>query len=133
MGVQQRLYTSVLSSSLQIWCLDAFFRVVFIVIISEFRSQVPLSPLSSGTTWMQEMVTLITSRGDPHLCQTVPNWTRAPWLEQHYFTTLLEASSTAPRVITTHLHHHLLVPALQGSKAKVHIYIFCAGCIQSSF
>ncbi|XP_047437080.1 sulfotransferase family 5A, member 1 [Mugil cephalus] len=76
----------------------------------------------SGTTWMQEIVTLITSRGDPHLCQTVPNWTRAPWLEQHYFATLLEASSTTPRVITTHLPHHLLVPVLQGSKAKV-IYV----------
>ncbi|XP_029318661.1 sulfotransferase family 5A, member 1 [Cottoperca gobio] len=73
----------------------------------------------SGTTWMQEIVTLISSKGDPHVSQTVPNWARAPWLEHHYFA---ETSPTTPRVITTHLPHHLLGPALQGSKAKV-IYV----------
>ncbi|KAM3877053.1 sulfotransferase family 5A, member 1 [Diretmus argenteus] len=73
----------------------------------------------SGTTWLQEMVTLICNRGDPHLSQTVPNWTLAPWLEQYYCATVLEASSQGPRVITTHLPHHLLGPALQHSKAKV--------------
>ncbi|XP_023280165.1 sulfotransferase family cytosolic 2B member 1-like [Seriola lalandi dorsalis] len=76
----------------------------------------------SGTTWMQEIVTLISGRGDPHLTQNVPNWTRAPWLEQYYCAAVLEASSTTPRVITTHLPHHLLGPTLQGSKAKV-IYV----------
>ncbi|XP_030270867.1 sulfotransferase family 5A, member 1 [Sparus aurata] len=76
----------------------------------------------SGTTWMQEMVTLISNRGDPHLSQTVPNWARAPWLEQHYFAAVLEASSITPRVITTHLPHHLLGLTLQSSKAKV-IYV----------
>lgn len=76
----------------------------------------------SGTTWLQEIVTLISSRGDPHLSQTVPNWTRAPWLEHYYFASILEASSITPRVITTHLPYHLLGPALQGSKAKV-IYV----------
>ncbi|RVE74392.1 hypothetical protein OJAV_G00022050 [Oryzias javanicus] len=76
----------------------------------------------SGTTWMQEIVTLTLSRGDPHLSRTVPNWTRAPWLEQYYFTAVLQASPTTPRVITTHLPHHLLGPALQGSKARV-IYV----------
>eukprot|EP00064_Thunnus_orientalis_P017811 superscaffoldBa00003884_g17897 len=76
----------------------------------------------SGTTWMQEVISLILSRGDPHLSQTVPNWARAPWLEQHYCAAVLGASSTTPRVITTHLPHHLLGPALQGSKAKV-IYV----------
>ncbi|XP_071345453.1 sulfotransferase 2B1-like isoform X1 [Trachinotus anak] len=76
----------------------------------------------SGTTWMQQMVTLISSRGDPHLNQTVPNWARAPWLEQYYFAKALEASSIRPRVITTHLSYQLLGPALQGSKAKV-IYV----------
>lgn len=79
--------------------------------------------LSTGTTWMQEMVTLISNRGDPHLSQTVPNWARAPWLEQHYFAAVLEASSITPRVITTHLPHHLLSLTLQSSKPKV-IYIY---------
>ncbi|XP_041847868.1 sulfotransferase family 5A, member 1 isoform X2 [Melanotaenia boesemani] len=71
---------------------------------------------------MQEIVTLISSRGDPHLSQTVPNWTRAPWLEQYYSAAVMKVPSTTPRFITTHLPHHLLGPALQRSKAKV-IYV----------
>ncbi|XP_013856262.1 sulfotransferase family cytosolic 2B member 1 [Austrofundulus limnaeus] len=77
---------------------------------------------TGGTTWMQEIVTLISSRGDPHLSQTVPNWTRAPWLEQYYCADFLKASSSRPRVLTTHLPHPLLSPALQASKARV-IYV----------
>ncbi|MED6291400.1 hypothetical protein CHARACLAT_023206 [Characodon lateralis] len=76
----------------------------------------------SGTTWMQEIVTLISSRGDPHLSQTIPNWTRAPWLEQYYCADLLKTSTSTPRVLTTHLPHHLLGPALQGTKARI-IYV----------
>ncbi|XP_068594843.1 sulfotransferase 2B1-like [Brachionichthys hirsutus] len=76
----------------------------------------------SGTTWMQQIVTLITSRGDPNIAQTVPNWARAPWLEQIYLKDALEASSLTPRIFTTHLPYQLLSSALQGSKAKV-IYV----------
>uniref|UniRef100_A0A3Q2QYE6 Sulfotransferase n=1 Tax=Fundulus heteroclitus TaxID=8078 RepID=A0A3Q2QYE6_FUNHE len=76
----------------------------------------------SGTTWMQEIVTLISNRGDPHQSQTIPNWTRAPWLEQYYCADLLKTSTSAPRVLTTHLPHSLLGPALQSSKARI-IYV----------
>ncbi|KAM6980490.1 sulfotransferase family 5A, member 1 [Aplochiton taeniatus] len=75
----------------------------------------------SGTTWMQEIVTLIKNHGNPHLSRTVPNWTRAPWLEQYYSAQVLGAAQGA-RVLTTHLPYHLLGPALKGSKAKV-IYV----------
>uniref|UniRef100_A0A3B1IHN4 Sulfotransferase n=1 Tax=Astyanax mexicanus TaxID=7994 RepID=A0A3B1IHN4_ASTMX len=75
----------------------------------------------SGTTWMQEMVTLVSCRGDPLKTQTQPNWARAPWLEQYYCPEVLKASQ-GPRVLTTHLPYHLLSTALQGSKAKV-IYV----------
>ncbi|XP_012674660.1 sulfotransferase family 5A, member 1 [Clupea harengus] len=75
----------------------------------------------SGTTWMQEMVTLIFSHGDPTPSQTLPNWARAPWLEQYYCPHVL-SSSQGPRILTTHLPYHTLAPALRGSKAKV-IYI----------
>lgn len=68
---------------------------------------------------MQEIVSLIMNRGDPHLSQTVPNWARAPWLEHYYFAAVLEASSMTSRVITTHLPHRLLASALQRSNAKV--------------
>ncbi|XP_051581112.1 sulfotransferase 2B1-like [Myxocyprinus asiaticus] len=75
----------------------------------------------SGTTWIQEIITLVLSKGDPTIAQTQPNWARAPWLEQYYCPKFLEASM-GPRIITTHLPYHLLAPALQDSKAKV-IYV----------
>ncbi|XP_051918519.1 sulfotransferase family 5A, member 1 [Hippocampus zosterae] len=75
----------------------------------------------SGTTWMQQILTLITNRGDPYVSQTVPNWARAPWLEHHYSAALVESLSQ-PRMLTTHLPHHMLAEALRGSKAKV-IYV----------
>ncbi|KAL6468861.1 hypothetical protein MHYP_G00223850 [Metynnis hypsauchen] len=75
----------------------------------------------SGTTWMQEMVTLVSSKGDPVRAQTQPNWMRAPWLEQYYCPEVLKASQ-GPRLLTTHLPYQLLATALQGSKAKV-IYV----------
>ncbi|XP_029354267.1 sulfotransferase family 5A, member 1 [Echeneis naucrates] len=76
----------------------------------------------SGTTWIQEMLSLILNKGDPHLSLTVPNWARAPWLEHYYCASVLEGSSTTPRIVTTHLPHHLLGSALTDSKAKV-IYV----------
>ncbi|KAI1889912.1 hypothetical protein AGOR_G00167800 [Albula goreensis] len=75
----------------------------------------------SGTTWMQEVLTLLFSRGDPTLSHSIPNWARAPWLEQYYCPDVLKASR-GPRIITTHLPYSLLAPALQSSKAKV-IYV----------
>lgn len=74
--------------------------------------------ITPGTTWMQELVCLVLNRGDPQVSHTVPNWARAPWLEQHYFPSFL-SSSVTPRVITTHLPFHLLGPALQDTKTKV--------------
>ncbi|XP_072516633.1 sulfotransferase family 5A, member 1 isoform X2 [Salminus brasiliensis] len=70
---------------------------------------------------MQEIVTLVSCGGDPLRAQTQPNWARAPWLEQYYCPHVLNASQ-GPRILTTHLPHHLLSTALQGSKAKV-IYV----------
>ncbi|KAG7468574.1 hypothetical protein MATL_G00144370 [Megalops atlanticus] len=75
----------------------------------------------SGTTWMQEALTLVFNKGDSTLAHSMPNWARAPWLEQYYCPEVLRASR-GPRIITTHLPYHLLAPALQGSKAKV-IYV----------
>ncbi|XP_056381985.1 sulfotransferase 2B1-like isoform X2 [Hyla sarda] len=75
----------------------------------------------SGTTWMQEILTLIYSKGDPAIAKSVPNWVRAPWLEHTYFKDTLK-DEEGPRIITTHLPSDTLAPALQKSKAKV-IYI----------
>ncbi|XP_074895888.1 sulfotransferase 2B1-like [Buteo buteo] len=75
----------------------------------------------SGTTWMQEILTLLFSRGDVLPAKTIPNWERAPWLEQIYFREALQ-DTAARRLITTHLPARVLAPALQQSKAKV-IYV----------
>ncbi|TTA54969.1 Sulfotransferase family cytosolic 2B member 1 [Bagarius yarrelli] len=75
----------------------------------------------SGTTWMQEIVTLISCKGDPAKSQMQPNWTRAPWIEQYYCSDVLKAAQ-GPRLLSTHLPYKLLAPALQRSKAKV-IYV----------
>ncbi|NXX73971.1 ST2B1 Sulfotransferase, partial [Urocolius indicus] len=75
----------------------------------------------SGTTWMQEILTLLFSRGDAQPAKTIPNWERAPWLEQTYARQVLQ--DAAPRrLLTTHLPARILAPALQQSKAKV-IYV----------
>ncbi|NXO71935.1 ST2B1 Sulfotransferase, partial [Phainopepla nitens] len=75
----------------------------------------------SGTTWMQEILTLLYSLGDARPAKTIPNWERAPWLEQIYCREALRDTET-PRLLTTHLPAHVLAPALQRSKAKV-IYV----------
>lgn len=77
-----------------------------------------LTPLSAGTTWMQEILTLLYSLGDARPAKTIPNWERAPWLEQIYCREALRDTET-PRLLTTHLPAHVLAPALQRSKAKV--------------
>ncbi|KAL4613563.1 sulfotransferase family cytosolic 2B member 1-like [Arapaima gigas] len=75
----------------------------------------------SGTTWMQEILTLLHNQGDETMSRTVPNWARAPWLEQFYFSEVMKMLQ-APRLITTHLPYHLLAPALKDTKVKV-IYV----------
>ncbi|NXL87848.1 ST2B1 Sulfotransferase, partial [Alectura lathami] len=76
---------------------------------------------SPGTTWMQEILTLLYSRGDARPAKTIPNWERAPWLEQIHFRSALR-DSAAHRLITSHLPARVLAPLLQRSKAKV-IYV----------
>ncbi|KAG8437572.1 hypothetical protein GDO86_008326 [Hymenochirus boettgeri] len=75
----------------------------------------------SGTTWMQEILTLIYSIGDDEIAKTVPNWTRTPWLEHTYFKDII-TEDDGPRIITTHLRSEVLLPQLRNSKAKV-IYV----------
>lgn len=67
---------------------------------------------------MQEILTLLYSLGDARPAKTIPNWERAPWLEQIYCREALRDTET-PRLLTTHLPAHVLAPALQRSKAKV--------------
>nr|XP_033818284.1 sulfotransferase 2B1-like [Geotrypetes seraphini] len=72
----------------------------------------------SGTTWMQEILTLIQSDGDTTISHTVPNWERVPWLEPTLFSTNLE-SLPSPRFMSSHLPVHLFPKSFFTSKAKV--------------
>ncbi|XP_030058612.1 sulfotransferase family cytosolic 2B member 1 [Microcaecilia unicolor] len=72
----------------------------------------------SGTTWMQEILTLIYNKGDSVVAETLPNWLRTPWLEHTYFRDLVQENGGL-RIITTHLPYDILAPALKNSKAKV--------------
>ncbi|XP_078081979.1 sulfotransferase 2B1-like [Mustelus asterias] len=75
----------------------------------------------SGTTWMQEILPLVYSKGDLTPVQTIPNWQRVPWLEQKSGKALLE-NRPSPRLITTHLPYHLMPKSFYTSKAKV-VYV----------
>nr|XP_033818282.1 uncharacterized protein LOC117368666 [Geotrypetes seraphini] len=72
----------------------------------------------SGSTWMQEILTLIQNDGDTTISQTVPIWERMPWLELSLAYKHLE-SLPSPRFITSHLPVHLFPKSFFTSKAKV--------------
>ncbi|XP_038237097.1 LOW QUALITY PROTEIN: sulfotransferase 2B1-like [Dermochelys coriacea] len=72
----------------------------------------------SGTTWMQELLTLIHSDGDPQLAWLVPSWERVPWVEQTTAAGFLE-NPPCPRLISSHLPCVLFPTSLHGSNAKV--------------
>uniref|UniRef100_A0A670IZ48 Sulfotransferase n=1 Tax=Podarcis muralis TaxID=64176 RepID=A0A670IZ48_PODMU len=72
----------------------------------------------SGTTWMQEILTLIYSKGDPQPAKNIPNWTRNPWLEHTYFSKILRETE-GPRLLTTHLPYRVLSASLRKAKPKV--------------
>ncbi|KAG9463180.1 hypothetical protein GDO78_022251 [Eleutherodactylus coqui] len=72
----------------------------------------------SGTTWLQEILSLIYSNGDPTPVKTAFSWDRVPWIEQHGGRTQLE-NRPSPRLITTHLPFHLFTQSFFKTKAKV--------------
>ncbi|XP_029440623.1 sulfotransferase family cytosolic 2B member 1-like [Rhinatrema bivittatum] len=71
----------------------------------------------SGTTWMQEILTLIHSNGDPALSHSVPSWERVPWIEHTSGRGYLE-HRPSPRLISSHLPAQLFPKSFFTSKAK---------------
>ncbi|XP_007423073.1 sulfotransferase family cytosolic 2B member 1-like isoform X2 [Python bivittatus] len=71
----------------------------------------------SGTTWMQEILTLIYSNGDPTFSQSVPSWERVPWVEQKSATQYLE-NRPCPRLISSHLPATIFPETFFSSQAK---------------
>ncbi|XP_029138966.1 sulfotransferase family cytosolic 2B member 1 [Protobothrops mucrosquamatus] len=71
----------------------------------------------SGTTWMQEILTLIYSNGDPTFSQSVPCWERVPWVEHKTAAQYLE-NRPSPRLITSHLPATIFPEKFFSSQAK---------------
>ncbi|XP_047465877.1 sulfotransferase 2A1-like [Mugil cephalus] len=76
----------------------------------------------SGTTWMQEIVPLVVSGGDPESVESLPNWDRVPWLEIHQTSDLALSKRPPPRMFATHFHHNMMPPSFFEVKPKV-IYV----------
>ncbi|XP_075833688.1 sulfotransferase 2B1-like isoform X1 [Microtus pennsylvanicus] len=77
----------------------------------------------SGTTWMQQVLSLIFCEGHLWPIHHLPNWARVPWIEQVSFSQLVyELRSSWPRLFTSHLSAKVLAPALMKSKVKV-VYV----------
>ncbi|XP_038567933.1 sulfotransferase family 2, cytosolic sulfotransferase 3 [Micropterus salmoides] len=75
----------------------------------------------SGTIWMQEILPLVLNGGDLTLIHTVPNWDRAPWLEEKRLAEVVDQLKS-PRALVSHFPYHLMPPSFHTSKAKV-IYV----------
>ncbi|XP_012670019.1 sulfotransferase family 2, cytosolic sulfotransferase 2 [Clupea harengus] len=73
----------------------------------------------SGTTWMQEIVPLIQSEGDLTPVETIPNWDRVPWLEEHRANVLNLDERPSPRIFATHYHYHMMPDSFFKVKPKV--------------
>ncbi|XP_061561768.1 sulfotransferase 2B1-like isoform X2 [Phycodurus eques] len=76
----------------------------------------------SGTTWMQEIVPLIMSGGDPASVETLHNWDRVPWLEEGRSCGLNLDDRPSPRMFTTHFPPRVMPPSFFEVKPKV-IYV----------
>ncbi|XP_027141938.1 sulfotransferase family 2, cytosolic sulfotransferase 3 isoform X1 [Larimichthys crocea] len=75
----------------------------------------------SGTIWMQEILPLLLNGGDLTPIHTIPNWDRAPWLEETRLAVVVD-QLPSPRALVSHLPYHLMPPSFLASKAKV-IYV----------
>ncbi|XP_074057011.1 sulfotransferase 1C4-like isoform X2 [Macrotis lagotis] len=74
----------------------------------------------SGTTWMQQILSLLYNKEDLQHIQNIPTWVRVPWIEQIYFFEYLAQRKTSkPRFFTTHLLPKFMIHNLKNSKARV--------------
>lgn len=100
------------------WCL------FLIVLAAVLLYIICCSILSAGTIWMQEILPLVVNGGDLTPIHTIPNWDRAPWLEEKRLALVVD-QLTSPRVLVTHFPYHLMPPSFHTSKAKVSGWRLC--------
>lgn len=67
---------------------------------------------------MQEILPLLLNGGDLTPIHTIPNWDRAPWLEETRLAVVVD-QLPSPRALVSHLPYHLMPPSFLASKAKV--------------
>lgn len=77
--------------------------------------------LCLGTTWMQEIVPLILSGGDPASVETLPNWDRVPWLEEQRACILNLDQRPSPRVFASHFQYNMMPASFFEVKPKVYL------------
>lgn len=70
---------------------------------------------------MQEIVPLVMSGGDPASVETLPNWDRVPWLEEHRACVLNLEERPSPRMFSTHFHYNMMPPGFFKVKPKVNL------------
>lgn len=72
----------------------------------------------SGTNWMIEILNLIKHKGDPTISKTVPIFVRSPWYETVGSQEQIQKLES-PRIISSHLPHHIFAKSYFKSKAKI--------------
>ncbi|XP_077106849.1 sulfotransferase 2B1-like [Ranitomeya variabilis] len=73
----------------------------------------------SGSTWMMEILSLISRNGDFTWCRQVPNFLRIPWLEVSGTGEQLVEKFQSPRCFASHLPIQFFPKSLFSSKAKI--------------
>ncbi|XP_032816330.1 sulfotransferase 2B1-like isoform X2 [Petromyzon marinus] len=76
----------------------------------------------SGTTWMQEILSLIMNDVDISKVESVPNRNRAPWLELATAPVYLDGRES-PRLATTHVYATFAPTQIMQGKGKV-VYVY---------
>ncbi|XP_019634617.1 PREDICTED: sulfotransferase 1A1-like [Branchiostoma belcheri] len=85
--------------------------------------------IKSGTTWVQQIVSLLSTEGDLSEVNKIPIFVRVPWLEtmdqsgsgEPMPKVLRDAPS--PRLMKTHMPYHMLPEQAREGKGKI---IYCA-------
>ncbi|XP_054849080.1 sulfotransferase 1C2-like [Eublepharis macularius] len=79
----------------------------------------------AGTTWLQEIVAMVQSEGDPQKCDQAPIYNRIPFIEMIHpvLSGLKEAEAMpSPRTLKSHLPVQLLPPSFWEQNCKI-IYV----------
>ncbi|KAM3922404.1 sulfotransferase 2B1-like [Leptodactylus fuscus] len=72
----------------------------------------------SGTNWMIEILNLIKHKGDVTKSDVLSIQRRSPWYEEATFHEYIDKMDP-PRIITSHLPHHIFAKSFFKSKAKI--------------